>query len=128
MCRRIIQGVVSLLAVASAACASSRDPWTAPSLQHARTTVAVRNDAPEDMAVYAVNAVGARARLGTIMRASNRDFVIPPGVLSRWGVQLLVHPLGGGPERVMSCPEIRPGSALRLDLEGNAMASSCSMQ
>lgn len=117
-----------LLVAACAACAHAHDPWRGSPPRMPVTTVAIRNNGPVDVSFFVVNAVGARAHLGTIMRASRRDLVIPARLLTRWGVQLMVQPIGGGPALVMSCPEIWPGSTLRVVLEDDPVASSCSMR
>lgn len=115
-------------AAVAASCASRKDAWGGSPDRMPRTTVAVRNNAPEDMAILAVNAIGTHARLGTVMRSAKRDLVIPPALLSRWGVQLLVEPVGSNSARAVSCPEIWPGSTIDLVLERDPVANSCSLR
>jgi len=85
----------------------------------------VRNNGDEDLTIYAVTTGGARWRLGTIMRSSVEQMVIPKSALTSWDVELIAVPVGGGPTRALFCPKINPGSRLRLVLEREPTLCSC---
>jgi hypothetical protein len=101
------------------------DPWeAAPAGRVAQ--VAVQNQSDRDMEVYATAMNRARRRIGTVMRASTGNLVIPGSMLTWANAELTVVPVGGGMGRTLSCPKIAAGARILLVVEQEADLSSCS--
>lgn len=88
--------------------------------------VAVQNHGDADIDIYATAINRGRRRIGTVMRASTGNLVIPESMLTWPGAELVVVPIGGRAESILSCPTIAPGARLLLVVERETVLSTCS--
>lgn len=112
------------LALALGACASAAQQDVDIDQSSGRTTLAVQNNTLEDMAIYVVNASGGRLRVGTVMRQTSGQLVIPQNMLDGWWVQLIADAIGSGKQLSFPQAPIRPGSKVELLLERNPVFSN----
>jgi hypothetical protein len=113
------------LAMALSACASSSQGTEEPAPPVVgQTTVTVQNNYAADMAIYVVNPVGGRWRIGTVMSSSRAKLVVPPHMLTEPGLQLLTQTIGPGAAFIFPRMAISPPARLELLLEPNLVYST----
>jgi hypothetical protein len=85
----------------------------------------VQNLGDTDMAVHAADANRGRRRIGTVMRASTGNLVIPEDMLRWWDTELVAVRVGGGVPSTLTCPRIEAGTRLVLVIERESVLSNC---
>lgn len=114
-----------VFSIALGACASSSQVTEEPAQPVVgQTTVTVQNNYAADMAIYVVNPVGGRWRIGTVMSASKATLVIPPHMLTEPGLQLLTQTIGPGAAFTFPRMAISSPAWLEVLLEPNLVYST----
>jgi len=120
-----IPQVTMLLALSACASGAGPDSPFQPAPATRRVVVSVENRGDTDVAIYAADANRGRRRIGTVMRASAGNLVIPTDVLSWWDTELVAVPVGGGAASRVTCPRIEAGTRLVLVIERESALSNC---
>src|SRR5512146_1150063 len=119
MSGRSRQAVV--LVVAGLVCGCTpvlRPPATREQLANGHATLAVQNNLPEAMAIYAVSASDYTWRLGTVSALGHGLYNFPSAVLTELGdIALVARPVGPGTPLTFGRVSVVPGSKVELVLD-----------
>jgi len=110
-----------VLVVAGLVCGCTpvlRQPVSRDQLANGQATLAVQNNLPEAMAIYAVSASDYTWRLGTVSALGNGVYRFPSAVLTELGdIQLVARPVGPGSPLTFGRVSVVPGSKVELVLD-----------
>lgn len=127
-------GVVLIIALAALAggCATGRaamaDDQDALAAPDATTWVHASNQNWQDIDLYLVRP-GLKVRLGMVTAMGSMSFRVPSTAMGGTpGLQLLVAPIGGGPQLVTPEFNLVPGETLSLEIENQLQMSSYSIR